>query len=183
MADTRGRTSPRSFLAALRTAAGDTADLQTEYGYALHYESVRRGVQEASKMRIGELEEDHPWVNKALDSLKGMDVPCAFDEIASRWRRERVLERLAEDAGRDESKLPPRHLDHGADGVRRDLESLDIFHRMRDGRINIPDVFRVGYGLGRRGGVAPAPTHVVSVADHLARQRLVRERERDGRGR
>ena len=183
LADTQGRTSPHSFLAALRKAAGDTAEQQPEYRYALHYESVRRGVQEASKMRIRELEEDYPWVNRALDSLKGMDVPCAFDEIASTWRRERVLERLAEDAGRDESKLPPRHLDHGADGVRRDLESLGIFHQMRDGRINIPDVFRVGYGLGRRGGVAPAQTHMVSAADRLARQWLVRERERDGRGR
>jgi hypothetical protein len=24
---------------------------------------------------------------------------------------------------------------------------------MDDGRINLPDVYRVGYGLGRRGGV------------------------------
>ena len=39
---------------------------------------------------------------------------------------------------------------------RDDLEALSIFQRLLDGRVNIPDVFRVGYGLGRRGGVKPA---------------------------
>ena len=52
-------------------------------------------------------------------------------------------------------KLPRRRLDRGAPGVREDLESLRVFLRLRDGRVNIPDVFRVGYGLGRRGGVKP----------------------------
>jgi hypothetical protein len=55
----------------------------------------------------------------------------------------------------DEVKLPPRHVDQGPDGVRRDLESLGIFLRLHDGRVHIPDVFRVGYGLGRKGGVRP----------------------------
>jgi hypothetical protein len=26
---------------------------------------------------------------------------------------------------------------------------------MRDGRINMPDLYRVGFGLGRKGGVTP----------------------------
>ena len=52
-------------------------------------------------------------------------------------------------------KLPPRHVEQGPDGVRTDLEALGVFLRLRDGRVNIPDVFRVGYGLGRRGGVRP----------------------------
>ena len=29
------------------------------------------------------------------------------------------------------------------------------FQPLYDGRVNIPDVFRVGYGLGRCGGVKP----------------------------
>lgn len=50
-------------------------------------------------------------------------------------------------------KLPPVHLDTGAKGVRLDLETLGVFERMTDGRVNLPDVYRVGYGIGRRGGV------------------------------
>ena len=155
LADTEGRVSPRSFLAALRKAVEDTADEHPEHKYALHYDSIKRGVQEASKIRVSEIQEDYPWMRRALTPLAGMVVPCAFEEIAERWRSEGVLERLQEEADQDEVKLPPRHVEQGPDGVRADLESLGVFLRLLDGRVNMPDVFRVGYGLGRRGGVRP----------------------------
>ncbi len=155
LSDTEGRVSARSFLAALRTAAGDTADRYMEHEKILHYDSIRRGVQTASKIRVGELREDYPWVHRALGPLEGMVVPCKFEEIAERWRGEDILDRLTEDLKQNEVKLPPRHIGQGAGGVRRDLESLGVFQRLRDGRVNIPDVFRLGYGLGRKGGVRP----------------------------
>ncbi len=153
LADTEGRVSPRSFLAALRAAADDTENQRSDYKYPLHYESIKRGVQEASKIRVRELQEDYPWVHQVLNPLKGMVVPCDFGEISERWRKGGVLDLLAEDVDQDEVKLPPLHIDDGADGIREDLGSLGIFLRMHDDRVNIPDVFRVGYGLGRRGGV------------------------------
>ena len=155
LADTEGRVSPRSFLAALRTAAEDTGNERPDHQYALHYDSIKRGVQEASKIRVRELQEDHPWMHRALEHLAGMFVPCEFEEVAARWRDERVLDRLAEEMKQDEVKLPPRHMAQGADGVRKDIEDLGVFQRLRDGRVNVPDVFRVGYGLGRKGGVKP----------------------------
>ena len=155
LADTEGRVSPRSFLTALRTAAEDTESHRPDHKYPLHYESIKRGVQEASKIRVRELQEDYPWVHQVLRPLRGLVVPCGFDQIRDFWISEGVLDRLADDVDQDEVKLPPLHIKQGAAGVREDLESLGIFLRMRDGRINIPDVFRVGYGLGRRGGVKP----------------------------
>ena len=151
LADTEGRVSPRSFLAALKTAAENTVDSHSAHDYALHYDSIKRGVQEASKIRVSEIQEDYPWVHQIVSPLKGMVVPCTFDEIAERWQ----LDPLAEAVKQGEVKLPPRHIEQGPDGIRTDLESLGVFFRMRDGRVNIPDVFRVGYGLGRRGGVRP----------------------------
>ena len=151
LADTEGRVSPRSFLAALKTAAKNTADWHPDHDHALHYDSIKRGVQEASKIRVREIQEDYPWVHQILSPLEGMVVPRKFDEIAERWQ----LDPLAEAVQQGEVKLPPRHIEQGPDGIREDLESLGIFFRMRDGRVNIPDVFRVGYGLGRRGGVRP----------------------------
>ena len=65
------------------------------------------------------------------------------------------LSRLRNAMAQGDGRLPPSRMDEGAEGVRADLESLSFFHRMHDGRVNIPDVFRVGYGLGRRGGVQP----------------------------
>ena len=155
LGDTEGRVSPRSFLAALRTAAEDTAERHPDHEHALHYESIKRGVQSASKIRVRELQEDYPWVQRLAGPLEGMLVPCRFEEIASRWRQGGVVEGLAKAADQDRVKLSPRGIDRGADGIRESLESLGIFYRMRDGRVNIPDVYRVGYRLGRKGGVKP----------------------------
>ena len=156
LGDTEGRVSPRSFLQALRTAAEDTAERYLDHEHALHFDSIKRGVQEASRTRVRELKEDYPWVDRVLDPLEGMTVPCRFEEIDERWDERQVLDRLTEDVGQDEVKLPPLHIEDGARGVRLDLESLGVFLRMRDDRVNIPDVFRVGYGLGRKGGVRVA---------------------------
>ena len=155
LGDTEGRVSPRSFLAALKKAAEDTTDEHPEYPFALHHDSVKRGVQVASSIRVSEIQEDYPWVHRVLSPLSGKVVPCSFDEIAERWEDEGVLDRLTEEAEQNAVKLPPRHIDQGPHGVRLDLESLGVFLRLRDDRVNIPDVFRVCYGLGRRGGVRP----------------------------
>lgn len=52
LAATDGRVNPRSLLKALRTAVKDTADQPSEHPRALHYDSIKRGVQEASKIRV-----------------------------------------------------------------------------------------------------------------------------------
>ena len=156
LADTKGKVSPRSFLTALKTAAADTFERHPEHEYALHYDSIKRGVQEASKVRVVEFREDYPWVHRVLTALEGMVVPCSFEEVEQRWRERDVLSRFAGNATRESVGSTPRQMERGARGVRDDLEALSIFQRLLDGRVNIPDVFRVGYGLGRRGGVKPA---------------------------
>ena len=155
LADAAGRVSPRSFLKALRTSAENTANEHPDHPNALHFESIKRGVQEASRVRVAEIQEDYPWVHRVLQPLRGMTVPCKFAEIVERWRENNVLERLKEDISQNDVKLPPLHIVQEDEGIREDLESLGVFRRMGDGRVNVPDVFRVGYGLGRRGGVRP----------------------------
>lgn len=139
----------------MKEAAGDTDDRYPEHTSALHFDSIKRGVQKASTIRVGELREDYPWVDRVLEPLGGMVVPCEFDEISRCWKSKKILDSLSEDMKQKTVKLPPRRIDEGPDGVRQDLESLGVFQRLYDGRVNIPDVFRVGYGLGRRGGVRP----------------------------
>lgn len=51
--------------------------------------------------------------------------------------------------------MPPQHAERGWDGLRQDLIRLGIFETKKDGRIDMPDLYRVGFGLGRRGGVKP----------------------------
>ena len=155
LGDAEGTVSPRSFIAALRTAAEDTAARYPDHNHALHYESVKRGVQKASEIRVQELREDYPWVDRLLGSLSGIVVPCEFEEIGTIWKDDGILDSLAGEILQDEVKLPPRNIDREEVGVREDLESMGVFRRLHDGRVDIPDVFRVGYGLGRKGGVKP----------------------------
>ena len=155
LGDAAGKASPRSFIAALQAAAKDTRERHPNHEYALHYDSIKRGVQTASENRVKELSEDYPWVDGLLRDLQGMTVPCDFADIAMRWKNERSLTRLRENIEQKAVRLPPSRIEEGEHGVREDLQQLSVFQRMYDGRVNVPDVFRVGYGLGRRGGVRP----------------------------
>ena len=70
LSDGNKRTSPRSFLAALRSAAEDSLEKYPDHDYPLHYESIKLGVQRASQIRINELAEDYPFrVQKAEQAL------------------------------------------------------------------------------------------------------------------
>ncbi|RMF28208.1 MAG: hypothetical protein D6765_06345 [Bacteroidetes bacterium] len=150
LGDAKGQVSPRSFLAALREAAADTQENHPDHPFALHYNSIKRGVQKASIIRVDELAEDYPWIITLMKPLEGLVVPVEFEEIKRRWTEERTLETLTSG-----NRLPPEHLGEGPEGVRKDLERIGIFQRMKDGRVNIPDLYRVGFKMGRRGGVRP----------------------------
>jgi hypothetical protein len=152
LADGKGRTSPRSFIAAMRSAAEDSQEKYPDHEFALHYESIKRGVQEASRIRIDEITEDHPWVTALLEPLKGQNVPCEFSAIEERWQQ--IFPAGFNSVVKD--RLPPQHKERGWVGLLEDLERLGIFEKMKDSRINMPDLYRVGFGLGRRGGVKPS---------------------------
>ena len=91
-----------------------------------------------------------------LEPLEGMSVPIAFDEIRERWRDEGVLDALAKDVDKGRVKLPPpRSMEDGPRGVLEELEAAGVFQHLLDDRVNMPDIFRIGYGIGRKGGVKP----------------------------
>ena len=152
LADGRGQTSPRSFLAAIHQAAADSQDRYPQHEYALHYESIKRGIQRASEIRVAEMAEDYPWVPDVLSRLQGMSVPCMYEDVLSRWQ-------AAFPGGpRDinSERLPPQHAARGFDGLLDDLQRLGLIEVKKDERIDMPDLYRVGFGLGRKGGVKPA---------------------------
>lgn len=151
LADGRGRASPRSFLAAIGQAAEDSLEKYPDHEYALHYESIKRGVQRASEIRVSEMAEDYPWVTQVMGPLKGLSVPCAADVLEKAW----IDAFPGGVKAASVSSLPPQHAERGWGGVRSDLERLGVLETMRDGRVNLPDLYRVGFGMGRRGGVKP----------------------------
>lgn len=150
LADGRGRTSPRSFLAAIKQAAEDSRERYPDYEYPLHYEIIKRGIQKASEIRVQEMAEDYPWVPAVLSTLKGINVPATVEAVQERWE-------IAFPAGAKDvaSGLPAQHAEDSWDGLRKDLERLGLMETKRDGRVDMPDLYRVGFGLGRKGGVKP----------------------------
>lgn len=151
LSDGQGRTSPRSFLSAIRQAAEDSSERYPDHAYALHYESIKRGIQKASEIRVQEMAEDYPWVRDVLSLMKGLNVPCEFDDVVARWQAKfpNGPKSIPSD------RLPAQHADRGWDGLREDLQRLGLIETRKDGRIDMPDLYRVGFGLGRKGGVKP----------------------------
>lgn len=150
LADGHGWTSPRSFLAAISDAAEDSIQRYAGYPLALHYESLKRGIQKASQIRVNQVAEDDPWVPKVMEALKGANVPCDYESINHAW----AIKFPHGPSSIPSDHLPPQHVESW-DGVRKDLERLGIFVTRKDGRVDTPDLYRVGFGLGRMGGVTP----------------------------
>jgi hypothetical protein len=149
LGDAREQVSPRSFSAALKHAAENTPP---EYEFPLHYNAIKKGVQKASEIRVDEVQEDYPWIRNVMNPIKGLVVPCEKKEITSRWKTRKTIDEIK---SQEHKRLPPRHLDSGPDGILQDLETLKLIQEMDDGRIQMPDVYRIAFGLGRKGGVKP----------------------------
>lgn len=171
LADAKGQVSPRSFLIAIREAQRET--LSRGHKEVLHWEGIKRGVQDASRVRVQELGEDYPWIQTVLEPLRGQTVPCRDEEIERRWKDSRVIETIEKQAllegapaGPDSEEederfyLPPHAL--SASGSARpeaamiqELQRIGVIRRVDCDRVDIPDLFRVAASIGRRGGVRP----------------------------
>jgi hypothetical protein len=151
LADGKGRTSPRSFLAAIRQAAEVSDERYSTHPLALHYEGIKQGIQKASGIRVNEMAEDYSWVRTFMEPLTGLNVPCDYSALLERWKNQ-----FGDSPdGVSIRGLPPQHAQRGWDGIKDDLRRLGVLDIKKDGRIDMPDLYRVGFGLGRKGGVKP----------------------------
>jgi len=170
LVDGLGQVSPRSFLSALREAVSTTGTEYTGHPFALHHEGIRRGVQQASRIRVDEIAEDIPWVVDAVRALEGMQVPAEARDIEDRWRQrdlESTLRRTSRDpvppeggqeAGTDDGEVRAGPRDPGDPrALIEELRELGVMRTRADGRLDLPDVYRIAFGLGRRGGVPRLP--------------------------
>lgn len=157
LADAKGRISPRSYLLAFKKAAEHTAQHQPDHGRSLHFKSIQQGVVKASEVRVHEITEDYPWVRPLLEAARGAVVPMTTAEVSIRWSPE-CMRKMERAAG---AKLPPRRFTNdpfrkgSPEALIDDLVELAVLYRTKDGRLNMPDIFRVGFGIRRRGGVKP----------------------------
>jgi hypothetical protein len=158
LVDGRGQVSPRSFLKALQKAVEVTRARYATSGTALHYEAIRQGVQEASRVRVEEVTEDIPWVAKAIQPLQGALVPIEQSEVIDRWTKAELSTKLRQDEAQAKGsavRTGPRSVDDPG-GLVEELIELGVMTRRVDGRVDLPDVYRIYFNVGRKGGV-PRP--------------------------
>jgi hypothetical protein len=158
LADANDETTPRVFLTALREAAyHDPAPLDR----AIDHLGIKVGVQKASEARLRELQEDYPWVGLALRPLKGCEVPADPKTFRSLWKKHGTANEI-EAGQRRRQWLAPLEMET-ADLLDRDqeaalmttLQEIGVLELRSNGKVNVPDIFRVEAGIKRRGGVKP----------------------------
>lgn len=157
LADGTSQISPRSFMTALAVAAERFPE--TSQRQAIDFKRIQEGVRAASDHRRSELFEDYPWIQEALEPLRAMTVPAERKEMQSRWKSLDVPAKIL--ARHHDTKAPIEVLSAPLDeksqlnALDRALEQIGVFEERSDGRVNIPDIFRIAAGIKRRGGITP----------------------------
>jgi len=155
--DGAAQVSPRSFLSALAKAAEITGNSYGGHDRALHYDAIRAGVQAASRIRVGEIREDIPWVATAVMELAGLQVPMEREIIRDRWSSKTFWQQIGvgvepdTEDGDETVHTGPEATD--SDELIEELRELGVMSYRADGRVDVPDVYRIEFNIGRKGGV------------------------------
>ncbi|MFF2651121.1 hypothetical protein [Streptomyces sp. NPDC058045] len=150
--DGKGRVSPRTWLLALRSAAALTTERYAGHPHPLHYEAIRESLHEASRVRVEELTEDIAWAAAAIERLEGGQVPMEPSYVRQCWEQgglAEALRRMREDDG--ESSGPRDAADPFA--LIEELVDLGVLTERTSGALDLPDVYRLAFNIGRKGGV------------------------------
>ncbi|GAA2969884.1 hypothetical protein GCM10010519_01330 [Streptomyces lactacystinicus] len=158
--DARGVITPRPFLTALATALEDTGRNHPGHDRPLHHDDLRRSVGCGARTR--ELHQALPWVRLAMEPLAGQQVPFWEEDVFGLWERSGLAGRLQETAreagnGTGQTRTGPRST-ASLPQLLEELVDAGVMCRRTSGQLDMPDVYRVVYGLGRRGGVKRAAT-------------------------
>ena len=162
LSDGLGRVAPRIFLTALHAAIDSASKQYSEKPYAIHHEAIKDGVREASTARVTELHEEYQWIDPALQCIKDQQktVPIDRSDLETIWLKNNAAVLQTIESMRDKALIPWRSgasnsekIDH----LRTTLEQIGIIKsRLKVGgeRIELPDIYRLAYKIGRRGGIS-----------------------------
>lgn len=165
LADGRGRVSPRTFLKAIKKSLDATATRFPDHEHVLHHEAIRDGVRLASSDRVNELDNEYKWVKEALRmiGIKRKTVPLDWDELLILWGEDRAEKKdaLSRIENQPDAPLIPWEPDdtwtnkvHILRDAMVDIGVLQLRERNGALRIDLPDIYRLGYRVGRYGGIS-----------------------------
>jgi hypothetical protein len=156
LADAKGQVTPRSFIKLFVEAAKFG---QSPVQQVISAEGIRHGLRQASKVRVDQLAVEYKWVSRALAPLAGMTVPCEPADIYSRWTESNTVPTIIRAASDRERgflpPFPPRTRGDQNEMLAGAMERIGVFASRSDGRIDIPDLFRVAAQMLKKGGTPP----------------------------
>ncbi len=153
LADAFDEVTPRSFLG-LMIAASKYGELSDDR--AITSEGIRHGLRAASKTRVDQLHQEFLWIKGVLAPLAGLLLPQEGKEVFKAWKKTRTVEILTIDA-KKHSYLPPFETSksHSEVDLYLALERIGVMFSRKDGRLDMPDLFRVAAKLLKKGGTSP----------------------------
>ena len=161
LADGKDRVSPRTFAASLREAL--SAIQKPGSTHTLMPLGIQQGVRAASEARVRELGEDYFWVSTALAAFNDR-TPASVQEIYGIWNGVGIegapTPRLISEQCLQRNIFMPwdesDRLKSPSQKLRDTLVDLGILIlRDEDTRLDMPDIYRLGYRIRKRGGVSP----------------------------
>lgn len=154
LADAYGRVSPRTFLQAIHQASRHRSS--TDTGLVIPPTGLRMGIQAASELRLQQLKEEYDWIDTVIEPLADQQVPCRAEDLYARWSEADTVAEISRSEGQN---LEPIEFSEGdarqPATILRALLRIGVAERRADGRINIPDIYRVAAKMLRKGGVRP----------------------------
>jgi hypothetical protein len=140
--DANGAIVPRSFLNLLAFAAQGALHHgpKAKWARLLHPSELQLALEKTSRYRATELQEEHPVVQR-LEQLRGLTLFLPKGALVEALKAR-----------------PPGSPDDGfgedGDAVFEELVRLGGLNRRDEDRVDVPDIYRFGFGIKRKGGVA-----------------------------
>lgn len=152
LSDAAHTCSPRIFLTAWKKAAEHPP---APAGRAIDHSGLLEGVRWASKNRLEELYEDYPWIKPALAALRRQFVPMEREQLIELWQSQHVIDSIRRVAAADPRYTPVKFLaGDEPSALLSSMRDVAVMEERANGKINVPDIFRVEAEILRKGGVA-----------------------------
>lgn len=152
LSDAAHTCSPRSFLTAWKKAAEHHP---APVGRVVDHLGLIEGVRWASRSRLEELYEDYPWIKRALEALRRQFVPMERDQLLEIWESQHVIESIRGYASTEPRYTPVKFLaGDEPSALLSSMRDVGVMEDRTNGKINVPDIFRVEAEILRKGGVA-----------------------------
>jgi hypothetical protein len=154
LADAFNEVTPRSFIELIIAAA--------KFGHsptdkALGPEGIRHGLRAASKTRVDQLHQEFPWIKGVLAPLDGLLLPAKEASVYKVWASAKTTKIVLQDA-ESNGYLPPFVAGKQGGDERllyEAMRNIGVMSRRKDGRLDMPDLFRVAANLLKKGGTTP----------------------------